>query len=306
MIKGSHAAEKLGVLQHFLLSVCLFMCVAVSVCVCFLTCMCVIHINLPLWASPWLHSCLKKLFETQWLQITDKENYTVRIYQCENHAAVRPHVHVHAPPCLETEGFLAGAYVCVYVCVCMCTLCVCFYPSSGETPRTVCLWLIQYALPQRDGKETVREGGSRRRGGGRKEGRKREMMRCKRRKSQRNSKRMARKERREKEEKEKRVFMLCFACALIFIQLSKQMPPLSLQLPPQMQQFSILMLGVTCTSKMTSHCHVCSHFVRAGAADSLFCFCISFFPLPSSPNGGSDCVKKKKKKDRAAGEVREA
>lgn len=61
------------------------------------------------------------------------------------------------------------------------------------------------------------------------------------------------------------------------------MSPLSLQPPPQMQQFYIQMFDVTCASKMTffSYRRVCSHFIREGAADFLFCFVSLFlFPLP--------------------------
>lgn len=94
------------------------------------------------------------------------------------------------------RGFLGRAYACV--CLYVRVLCVFFYPSSGETPHTVCLWLIQYSLSHRE-KATER----------RKEEKNDEMQ--KRRKSQRNSERTERTKRREhmsKSSKEKRVFML--------------------------------------------------------------------------------------------------
>ena len=131
--------------------------VAASVCVC--VCVCVFSINVFLGASPRPQWGLKKLFETQWLQITDKENYTVRILSApKSSQCASSWVCVCVCEMVEDRGFFLPGHMSAR----MCALCVCFYPSSSEeTPRTVCLRLIRYSLPRRDGKET--EGARRRR-----------------------------------------------------------------------------------------------------------------------------------------------
>lgn len=98
---------------------------------------------------------------------------------------------------------------------------------------------------------TEREGG---------EERKEEIMRCRRRRSQRQ---------RDDSEGGRRGEIYQQKTKMpIFIHASTVQTDVSTVLTT-MQQFNILMLNVTCASKMTFHCHVCSHFTRAGAADLL-------------------------------------
>lgn len=113
------------------------------------------HVCFPLICSlghPAAALLLEEPIESQCLQIRDKENYTVRIYQCENHPSVRPRVHVCA--CMVADSGFSCSGICLRY---MCTVCMFLAPLRGDPTLRLSPTASVFIATEQDRKEIERE-----------------------------------------------------------------------------------------------------------------------------------------------------